>query len=310
MTSVRTRKTHRRGKPRKKVEPLDEGLAGKRKRRKYTDEEIEIIKRRYTELVQEGLSDRQIGKKIGEELGRSSGSVKNKIMKLRKNNKIEDNSNKKKIEKKLTSSELKLIKRRYVELLEEDLIDNQIARRIAKELGRSISSLKTRIRKMRKKGEIEENPNRQERKEFSENEIELIKRRYSELVEEGLNDRQVAKKISSELKRGLRVVEGKLKLLRKNKEIEENPSIGVNYLSEEEVELIKRRYFEFLQEGLDDFNIAKKIGEELGRNARSLANKIRQLKKSGEFADAEALREREDILGVAEALEEFGEEDG
>ena len=76
------------------------------------------------------------------------------------------------------------------------------------------------------------------------------------------------------------------------------------------VELIKRRFVELVKQGLNDANIAKRVAKELGRSASSVNSKIRQLKKSGEFADAEALREKQDILGVVQALEEFGDDNG
>jgi len=95
MNSVRTRKTHRRGKPKKKVEPLGEGLAGKKKGgRKYAQEEVELIKRRYTEFVEEGLNDKQICKRIGEELRRSASSVIYKIKRMRENKMVGENPNK------------------------------------------------------------------------------------------------------------------------------------------------------------------------------------------------------------------------
>ena len=72
--------------------------------------------------------------------------------------------------------------------------------------------------------------------------------------------------------------------------------------------MIKRRCLELVKEGLKDKQIARRIGRELGRSTGSVKEKIRRMKMAGEFNDIERIREKEDILGVVEALEEFGEE--
>jgi len=438
---MRSKRTQvKRGKPRKKVEPLEEGMAGKKKKRRtFTKEEVQLIKRRYVELVKEGLNDNQISVRIGEELDRTPISVEAKIRRLKKNGIIWKNPNKQKTKGRLTDDEIELIKRRYAELVEEGLNDAEISKKIGKELGRSAGTVRARIKKMRKSSRIKENPNKKEnrkftgkevelikrgyaklvgeglndtdiarkianeldrdfgsvrdkigrmrkdeeidenpnmfdRKEFSDKENELIKRRYSELIKKGLSDRNIAKKIGKESRRNFGSVEQKIKKMRQDGTIGENPNnrINVGLFSEEEIilikkryvglvqeglndiqiaknigselgrstysinhkiremrkggeiegnpnnrkifdreeiELVKRRYAELAQEGLNDVQISKVIGGELGRNEISVASKITRLKKSGEFADAEALREKQDILGVVKALEEFGEEE-
>jgi len=244
MNGVRTRKTQAR-RPRKKVEPLDEGRAGVKKGAYFVNE-IELVKKRYAELVKEGWNDAEIAKKIGEELaGRNSGSVIQKIITLRRNTEIRGNPNKQ-VTRSWTYEELKLIKTRYIELVKEGFNDNQIAKKLSEDLeGRSTDNIGHKIKKLRKKGELMENPNAQKIKDYSQEEVELIKRRFVELVQKGLTDKQ----------------------------------------------------------------IAREIAKELERSTGSVDHKIRKMRELGELADAEALRERQDILGVAEALEEFGEDD-
>ena len=107
---MRSKRTQvKRGKPKKKVEPLDEGLAGK-KRRRYTEEEVELIKRRYSELLVNGLNDWQISKIIGKEIGRSAGSVSSKIIKISEKR---DGENPKKGSRYFSDKDVEFIKRRY-----------------------------------------------------------------------------------------------------------------------------------------------------------------------------------------------------
>ena len=113
-------------------------------------------------------------------------------------------------------------------------------------------------------------------------------------------------RIGKKIGRSADSIRRKIRLLRRTGEIEENTNNRKDY-SSEEIEFIKKRYLELIQEGLNDAEISKMICRELGRSAGSIGYKIRQLKRKREFADAEALRERQDILGVVEALEEFGE---
>jgi len=266
----------------------------------FTADDIELIKRRYDELVREGLNDSRISKRIGEEIERSASSVEKKIENFRKDKAIRENPNNR---KKYTKEEIQLIKRRYSELVQEGRNDNQIGKKIGNELDRSISSVKIKILKLKENKEIEENPNKGA-KPFSEEEIQLIKKRRAEFIERGLKDEQISEKIGKELGRSASSVGYKIRELRKNKEIEENPNMQ-KIFSEEEIELIKRRYAELVVEGLDDFNIAKRIAKKLGRSTGSVDQKIRQLKRNEELADAEALREKQDILGVVRALEEF-----
>jgi len=307
MNSVRTRKTHAK-RPRKKVEPLGEGLAGKKKRKKYTAGDIELIKRRYVELVEEGLNDTEIAKKIAEKLeGRGDKSVRGKMRKLRNSGEIRENPNKECTD--YTDQEIELIKRRYIELVKQGLNDRKITKKISEKLERTADSVENKIQKLRNSGEISENPNKG-RINFSEEELELIKRKYAGFVEKGLNDFQIAKEIAKELGRNIGSVDYRIRRMREDGELGVNPNKGTRHFSVEEIELIKRRYAELVKEGLNDAEIARRIGEELDRSAVSVEDKLRQLKKAGEFADVETLREREDILGVVQALEEFGEEDG
>jgi len=305
---MRSRTIQVRGeKPRKRLKPLAEGLAGKRKRRRYTPDEVRLIEKRYNELLGKGLNYEQIGEKIGKEIERSAGSVVNKIKQLRKAGEIGENPSKGK--EKFSEEEIEFIKRRYAELVEKGLDDSEIGRRISKEMGRTINSVKRKIRHLRETEEIGKNPNKGVNY-IREEEVELVKRRYAELVRKGLNNKEIAKKIAKELGRSLASIKYKLFKMRRNGELEENDNAQkFKKFSEEELELIKRRYAELVEEGLGNRQIAKKIGGELGRSMGTVREKIRQIRKAGEFADAEALREKQDILGVVKALEEFGEEE-
>ena len=281
-------------------------------KKRYTNVEIELIKRRYIELVREGLGIFQIAKKIGGELGRSANSVASRIKKMRENGELPENPNNRD-KKDFSEDETELIKSRYVELIEEGLSYRQIGEKIAKELERSASSVVQKIRRMREDREIGENPNKYETKgKYTADEIKFIKKRYTELVQEGLNNEKIGKIIGKDLCRSSGSIKEKIRKMRKNGDILENPNKQKTKIkfTEYEIELIKRRYAEFIEEGLLDSEISRRLGEELGRSASSVEGKIRKLKRAGELADAEALREREDILGVARALEEFGEDDG
>ena len=267
------------GKPRKKVEPLDEGMVRKRKWSRYTADDIKLIKKRYYELVQEGLNDADISRRIGKELGRSAGSVEQKIKGIRKNWKVGENPNN---QKEYTEEEVELIKRRYNELVGKGLNDAQIARRIIEGIDRSAASISQKLREMRESEEIGENPNNQ--KEYTEEEIKLIKRRYDELVREGFNDAQIARRIGKEIGRSRYSIASKIKKMREKGEIEKNPN-NIKDFSEEEIKLIKRRYTELVEEGLEDFRIFKRISKEIGRNKHSVINKIRKMREKGEVEE-------------------------
>jgi len=174
----------------------------------------------------------------------------------------------------------------------------------------SVRTRKTHRGRPRKKVEPLDEGRAGKRRFFTDDENELIKRMHAKLVQNGLSDKQICKKIGKELGRSTGSVDQRIRRMRKDGEIRENPNKGRKDFSTEELRLIKRRYNKLVQKGLKNAEISRRIGKELGRSTGSLANKMRQLRRTGEFADVETLREREDILGVVEALEEFGEEDG
>jgi len=278
----------------------------KQNRKEFSEEEIELIKIKHAELVKKGLGKWQIAKKIGKELNRSVGAVEQKIRRMTEKREIRENPNKER--NVLSSKDIEFIKRRFVELVQEGLNDNQIGDRIGRELRIDSLTISSRIRRMRRNGELNENPNKGMRR-FEKDEVAFIKRKYSELVKKGLNEKQIAEKISEELGRNIGSVREKINKLKEKGEIKENARLGRRNFSKEEIELVKKRYSELIKKGFNDAEISRRIAGEITRSVGSVRMKINELKKAGELVDAESLRERQDILGVAEALEEFGEDD-
>jgi len=268
----------------------------------FSGGKVKLIKKRYFELVKDGLNDTEISIRIEEEVGRTARSILGKIKHMRKNGEIEENPNNISY---FSEKEIELIKRRYNELVGKGLIDAEIDKEICRELSRKFGSVGMKLKSLRKNGEIGRNPNTIR---YAQKEIKLIKRRYIELVKEGLNDLKIAKIIGNELRKDHLLISARISRMRKSGKLRSNPNNRKEY-SDQDIELIKRRYLELVSQGLtNDSEIARRIGAELERKPRCVYDKINKLKKAGELADAEALREREDILGVAKALEEFGED--
>ena len=148
--------------------------------KRFTESEIEHIKKRHKELVAEDRNNWQIIKDIAKEMGRSRGSLWAKIGGLIEEGELEDNPNRRiaAATKRFTEPEIAYIKKKYRELVTEGRNNWQIAREIANSMNRSTNSIFDKIRRLIKKGEIGKNPNQKEMRErgfFSEmSDVELI----------------------------------------------------------------------------------------------------------------------------------------
>ena len=127
--------------------------------KRFTESEIDQIKKRYRELFAEGKNNWQISIDIGNSLGRISDSIGDKLRDLIKKGELEENPNQKRTYRKFTEAEIGFIKETRETLAAEGKLDKHIAGKLAEKLGRSVGSLITRIGRLVKDGELERNPN-------------------------------------------------------------------------------------------------------------------------------------------------------
>ena len=274
-------------------EPLAETVIRKSKR--FTKEDIDYILKRRVELEQSGLKDKHIADRIAVEMGRSAGSARAVINKLVRNGKLAGNRNKGE-HNEFSEEEIKLVIRRRGELERKGMNDEWIGKKISEENGRSAGSIKEKIRELVRDGRLGENSNKI--KIFSEEDVALIIGRRIELEKEELNDSQIAKRIAGEMGRSAGSVRRKIRDLLGSGRLVGNTNRRERF-SDGATELIMKRRAELEGEGFKDKQIVKKIADEIGKGARSVESKLRQLVRGGRLAGNKHKLERK----------AFGEED-
>ena len=261
-------------------------------RKNFTESEVGYIKKRHMELVAKGMNNRQISKEIANGIGRNAGSIEFKIRELINAGELEKNPNQKKkvAAKRFTESDMELIKQRWRELAAQRKENLQIAKDIAKSLGRTVYSVNSKINKLINAGELEKNPNRRKTgvaKRFTQSDIAYIKKRHAELAANGMNDAEIARDIANEMGRTVGSLRCKITQLTKKGKFGKNPNrrkvaTGRKF-TKSELERIKKRYGELVAEGKNNSQISIEIANEMGRNAGSVNFKIRELIKAGEL---------------------------
>ena len=145
---------------------LEENPNQKRSRpaKRFTESELDYIKKRWKELAAKGMNSWQIAREIAGSLRRNAASIDAKIRILIKEGELDENPNRREVSatKRFTESELAQIKQRWIELAAEGRNKGEIARDIAGSLRRNAGSVSHKITQLIEKGELEKNPNRKE----------------------------------------------------------------------------------------------------------------------------------------------------
>gem|GEM_PF-871631 len=248
-------------------------------RKRFTDVEIDAIIQGRSELIKEGKTDAEISTSLAGGMDRTFGVIQNKIKDLVQSGELADNPNKK---ARVTDDEIKHIEKRRGELIAEGKADWAIGRALAGELGRPFDSVRTIIYFLVKKGKLRVNPNRQEGKKYTEEEVELIMVRRAELAREGKKDKEISRIISKEMGRTPGTVRGKIKQMLGARKLSKNPNRRKR-ITKDHIMLIEKRRTELIPDGKTDSEIAGALAKELGISYNSLANKIRLLVKEGKL---------------------------
>lgn len=157
--------------------------------------------------------------------------------------------------------------------------DWRIANLIAGELGVSPRAVESRISYLVKKGELPENPNKQEKRRIDRGRLVELRDR---LLEEGLCDGAIARAMAKE-EGGDRI--GSLKTaisaMKREGKLDENPNNQVE-VSAEEYAWIKKRAVQLASIGLNKVSIARVLEHESEqRNANAIRRIVWELEKEG-----------------------------
>jgi len=191
--------------------------------RDFTDDEINWIIRRREELIAKGKKDGGMGDIICEEIGRSGGSIREKIKKLIKERNLPANSNKQR-KKTFTDEDIDWIIRRREELIAKGKKDSEIGKIIGEELGRNSGSVLNKVKELEDKEIVSVNPNKQKSIAFTDENIKIIIGRREELVAEGKNDAEIGRIIGEEIGMIGSSVSAKITKLEKEGILSENPN--------------------------------------------------------------------------------------
>lgn len=241
----------------------------------FSNGEIEHIKRKWPGLILKGFRTEQIAKKFGAELGRTTQSMRAKLKKMIMSGELQDNPNKK---EEYADKDLQLIICRRNELILEGYTDNGIVNILAQEMRKTFGSIFCLIRRLVREKKLFENPKKQYRKKLTNEESQFITRKRDELISEGLNDGQITRKISCEIKKGKKQIADFIYHSVSAKKIPANPNKQPKF-TKQEIEYIVCRRNELIIEGLNDSEISTKIAEKMDRTACSIATMVSRLVK-------------------------------
>jgi hypothetical protein len=262
--------------------PLVEQPMKRRKRKNFTQEEIEYIIRKRNELIAVGIADSKIAERISRAIKRSKKSVISKIIKLTKSRKLPFNPN----NYCWTDDIVDLLKQKRETLILQGYNDKKIAKELADEIGKTIAAVYTFILRSVGVGTLSENPNFVDKKGFSAAEIRLISNRRNFLLSEGKTDFSIATILSLEMKKSQVTIEKTLRKLVKDRKLPQNPNKrqGKKF-TDDELKIIFQMRHRLIQEEMADRSIAKIIADSLMRSEGSVFAKIKQLVKDTKITE-------------------------
>ena len=289
----------------------------------YTESEIESVASWRDSLCQKGMNDKQIARVIAKE---SKGKVENVyslIQRMVQSRRFDENPNKRVF---FTAAEEERIVKARNRFAAKGMTDNKIAKTIAPEFRKSAPVMAQVIRRLMKNGILGENPNKKRFVLFTDTQNRDIVVRYRKLTALGLNDYQIAKKLSEETGRCIGTILEKLKSLRRSSAIIRNRNKrSIKSFGDPELKRLIRIRNELAGQGDTDGAIAKKISADFGRSEKTIASKISRLVDSGRLGknpnkrvkcsmdtEQRACRPKESeilkgLAQAAEAMEQFGD---
>jgi len=197
----------------------------------------------------------------------------------------------------ITDKENEVIKSKRPGLIKKGLTDWSVARELTKEpefQDRTVRSIDDQIRSLVKigvkEGGLEENPNKEEKIVFTEEENVVIKSKRPELIRKRLRDSRIARELAKAP--GLRSRSAKSirhqieRLVRKGiKEggLEENPNKKIDF-TEQQNTVIKSKRSVLIEKGLTDWAISRELTKEPElqiRSSESIAQQIGKLVRKG-----------------------------
>jgi len=187
----------------------------------FTDNEKSIIASSRSELIKTGLTDWKIARQLSKELHRSFFSISHKIWDLVRSGELEANPNRITM-RDFTEHELSLIKLKRASWIKDGLTDTEIATKLSKDIHRSTKSINNKILKLVRLGELDANPNKLPREDFTGEVLTQIVSVRSDLILKGLVDFQIAMHISSEFHRPIGSINNKIRALVLSGALEEN----------------------------------------------------------------------------------------
>ncbi len=253
-----------------------------RPREEFADNELEHIIRRRAELEAQGKNNNEISRIISGELGRTDNSIYMKMEKLVRAKHVKENRNKQTYDD-YTAEEIQHITKRRAELMAQGLMDTTIGKKLASEMkGRSKGSLVSKIRSMRVAGELPPNPKLQNHTPYTAQDEEKIKSARAELIKEGFCDKEIAMLLSDELNRNVNQLSKKIHTMIKEGKLTANPNKkNHNLFSAAEIEKIRKRRDELIQQGLSDHVLSSILCTEMGRTLNSVSLKVQKLVRKG-----------------------------
>jgi hypothetical protein len=175
--------------------------ANKQKRiiRHFTDDEITQLCEQRNALFSENLTDMKIAKRISKNHDRHYVTIAGKIRELVATGVLQENPNASDYNS-FSADEIAHIIKRHTELEAQGKSNNEISHIIGGELHRTGNSIYLKMRKLVWANHLKENRNKRAYNDFTDDEVQYIKKRRAELVAQGHTDFAIARIITPEIK--------------------------------------------------------------------------------------------------------------
>jgi len=246
---------------------------------RFTKEQLSIIIRRRSELISEGLHDKEISRILAKEIGRPAEAIYHRItVRRRRLAGLEENPNIRRPE--FTPDEIDLLSRRRAELIQTGFTDAEIGRCLCGELKRPSSGIEGKMHNLVRSGHLAANPNKKDRMHFSDSEIQTILEERRRYEGEGLVDTHIARRLAEKLERNADVIFAKITEFVKSGRLSRNRNQGVKF-DDETTELIIKRREEMMRQGMTDKSIGEELSKQLSKSPRSVKSRIERLIKRG-----------------------------
>ena len=264
--------------PQQSERPMQDQNASKRT---FTDSEDSVIISKRPRLIEKGLADGTIAKKLVKELpGRTVASIDSRLRRLVLENNLKENPNNRD-RLVFTAEEDAIIQSERPKLIEKGLVDYGIAKVLIQKLpGRTAGSIDAQIRQLISENKLNENPNKHEIAEFTIEDDAIIQSERPKLIEKGLTDGGISKELTTKFPgRSAGAIDSHIRRLVSKKKLNDNPNKQANVVfTIEENAIIQSERPKLIEKGLTDGEISKELTRNLpGRTVASINNQIRRL---------------------------------